>query len=111
MQCREKASENGLSIAALIFSILSVLTLWIPFAGTPFAVLALVFALLSRGGKKMNSMSVISVVITLVGVLLSFLIMAGIFVYLIKAMGVMDPEELQQLLNGLLRQYGQGGGL
>lgn len=109
MPYQEKAEAGGLAAAALVFAIISVVTAWIPFAGFPCAVLSFVFALLSRGGKKMSTMAAVAVVIALIGLIVGVVLFLGVWTFFLRSLGVFGPDQMLRLFNGILRMGLSGG--
>ena len=109
MQIQEKAEANGLATAALVFAIISVISSWLPVFGIPCAVLSFVFALLSRGGKKMCTEAVVAVIVAAVGAIIGLTLFFAIFSFLLRSIGVFGPEQMQRIFGGILRLGLEGG--
>lgn len=109
MPYQKKAEAGGLAIAALVFAILSAVTAWLPFVGLPCAVLAFVFALLSRGGKKMSTEAAVAVVIALVGIVIGLVIFLSIWGFFLRTLGAFGTDGVFRMFNGILRRGFAGG--
>lgn len=109
MQIQEKAEANGLATAALVFAIISVMTAWLMVLGIPCAVLSFVFALLSRGGKKMCTEAVVAVIVAAVGAIIGLTLFFAIFSFLLRSIGMFGPEQIQRMFGGILRLGLEGG--
>ena len=109
MPYQQKAEAGGMAAAALVFAILSAVTAWLPFAGVPCAVLSFVFALLSRGGKKMSTMALVAVIIALIGLVVGIVLFLAVWTFLLRSLGVFGPDQMLRLFNGILRMGSSGG--
>lgn len=66
-----RAETNGMSIAGLVFGILSLLVCWTVVLAPFMAGLAMTFACLSRGDKKMCGLSIATVVMAIISILVA----------------------------------------
>lgn len=96
--------SNGLAIASLIMGILSLTTTCCIYAAIPFASLAIIFSLLSRGGEaKLDSKSMVGLLLGIIGLILTILVFVYMFIFSISYYGGLD--NLLQYSNELTNQY------
>ena len=75
MNSDTKSEVNGLSIAGLVFGILAIITCWMV-VFVPFnAGMAITMSCLSRGGKKMNGISITGCVLAGISLFIAVLLM------------------------------------
>ena len=91
-------TSNGLSVAALVLSIVGVLTML--FGGSVvLGSLAILLALLSRGSGRMSGQAKAAVGIGIVSIVLGILLLVGIFVY------VFTSSDAQEMYRDYMRYY------
>ena len=91
-------TSNGLSVAALILSIIGVLTMM--FGGSVvLGSLAILLALLSRGSGRMSGQAKAAIGISIVSIALGILLLIGMFVY------VFTSSDAQEMYRDYLRYY------
>ena len=91
-------TSNGLSVAALILSIIGVLTMM--FGGSVvLGSLAILLALLSRGSGRMSGQAKAAIGISIVSIALGVLLLIGMFVY------VFTSSDAQEMYRDYLRYY------
>lgn len=91
-------TSNGLSVAALILSIIGVLTMM--FGGSVIlGSLAILLALLSRGSGRMSGQAKAAIGISIVSIALGILLLIGMFVY------VFTSSDAQEMYRDYLRYY------
>lgn len=91
-------TSNGLSVAALILSIVGVLTMM--FGGSVvLGSLAILLALLSRGSGRMSGQAKAAIGISIVSIALGILLLIGMFVY------VFTSSDAQEMYRDYLRYY------
>ena len=91
-------TSNGLSVAALILSIIGVLTMM--FGGSVvLGSLAILLALLSRGSGRMSGQANAAIGISIVSIALGILLLIGMFVY------VFTSSDAQEMYRDYLRYY------
>ena len=91
-------SSNGLSVAALVLSIVGVLTML--FGGSVvLGSLAILLALLSRGSGRMSGQAKAAIGISIVSIALGILLLIGMFVY------VFTSSDAQDMYRDYLRYY------
>ena len=91
-------TSNGLSVAALILSIIGVLTMM--FGGSVvLGSLAILLALLSRGSGRMSGQAKAAIGISIVSIALGILLLIGMFVY------VFTSSDAQDMYRDYLRYY------
>ncbi len=91
-------TSNGLSVAALILSIIGVLTML--FGGSVvLGSLAILLALLSRGSGRMSGQAKAAVGISIVSIVLGILILVGAFIY------VFTSSDAQEMYRDYLNYY------
>lgn len=86
MRYREKAENGALSVAALVFAILSLLSVFFFVSSVPAAFLGILFACLSRGGKKMSGMAVAAVIISAAAIFIALVIVGAMLYTLLGQM-------------------------
>ena len=94
MEIHEKAAPNGMSLAAFIFGILTLLgscTIALPVFTAP---LTVTFALLSRGNKRMNTQAFTGLLLAVFGLAIGLIV----FVLVLLIIG----GSIAALANGLL---------
>ncbi|MBQ1424320.1 MAG: hypothetical protein IIY96_07765 [Lachnospiraceae bacterium] len=113
---QSKAAPNALSTASLVFGILALLTS-ITVVAVPFmASMAIMFAWLSRGNKRMNGRAVAGNVMAIVSIVLGIVVLVAVLLAAVSwlhgaASGAMMPELLQPYLEPLMPYlYGIGIG-
>ena len=91
-------TSNGLSVAALVLSIVGVLTMM--FGGSVvLGSLAILLALLSRGSGRMSGQAKAAIGISIVSIALGILLLIGMFVY------VFTSSDAQEMYRDYLRYY------
>ena len=91
-------TSNGLSVAALVLSIVGVLTMM--FGGSVvLGSLAILLALLSRGSGRMSGQAKAAIGISIVSISLGILLLIGMFVY------VFTSSDAQEMYRDYLRYY------
>lgn len=91
-------TSNGLSVAALVLSIVGVLTMM--FCGSVvLGSLAILLALLSRGSGRMSGQAKAAIGISIVSIALGILLLIGMFVY------VFTSSDAQDMYRDYLRYY------
>lgn len=91
-------TSNGLSVAALVLSIVGVLTML--FGGSVvLGSLAILLALLSRGSGRMSGQAKAAIGISIVSTALGILLLIGMFVY------VFTSSDAQEMYRDYLRYY------
>ncbi len=91
-------TSNGLSVAALVLSIVGVLTML--FGGSVvLGSLAILLALLSRGSGRMSGQAKAAIGISIVSIALGILLLIGMFVY------VFTSSDAQDMYRDYLRYY------
>ena len=91
-------TSNGLSVAALVLSIVGVLTMM--FGGSVvLGSLAILLALLSRGSGRMSGQAKAAIGISIVSIALGILLLIGMFVY------VFTSSDAQDMYRDYLRYY------
>ena len=91
-------TSNGLSVAALVLSIIGVLTMM--FGGSVvLGSLAILLALLSRGSGRMSGQAKAAIGISIVSIALGILLLIGMFVY------VFTSSDAQEMYRDYLRYY------
>lgn len=91
-------TSNGLSVAALVLSIVGVLTMM--FGGSVvLGSLAILLALLSRGSGHMSGQAKAAIGISIVSIALGILLLIGMFVY------VFTSSDAQDMYRDYLRYY------
>lgn len=91
-------TSNGLSVAALVLSIVGVLTML--FGGSVvLGSLAILLALLSRGSGRMSGQAKAAIGISIVSITLGILLLIGMFVY------VFTSSDAQDMYRDYLRYY------
>lgn len=91
-------TSNGLSVAALVLSIVGVLTML--FGGSVvLGSLAILLALLSRGSGRMSGQAKAAIGISIVSIALGILLLIGMFVY------VFTSSDAQEMYRDYLRYY------
>ena len=91
-------TSNGLSVAALVLSIVGVLTMM--FGGSVvLGSLAILLALLSRGSGRMSGQAKAAIGISIVSNALGILLLIGMFVY------VFTSSDAQEMYRDYLRYY------
>lgn len=91
-------TSNGLSVAALVLSIVGVLTMM--FGGSVvLGSLAILLALLSRGSGRMSGQAKAAIGISIVSIALGILLLIGMFVY------VLTSSDAQEMYRDYLRYY------
>ena len=99
-----KAEKNGLSLASFVFGILAVLGSFVVVPTPFFASMAICFAWLSRGKKKMNwqaaAGNVLAVVSILISIAIVLLLIAALITYLRDYVS-QHATELAPILDGL----------
>ena len=104
---QSKAAPNALSTASLVFGILALLSS-ITVVAVPFmASMAIMFAWLSRGNKRMNGRAVAGNVMAIVSIVLGLVVLAAILLAAVSwlhgaARGAMMPELLQPYFEELM---------
>lgn len=78
-----KASSNGLSLASLIFGILAVLGSFMMFTTPIFSGLAITFAWLSRGDKKLSNQAIAGNILAIIAIVISLIIFIILLFYMI----------------------------
>lgn len=84
----EKQEVNGLGIAGLLFGVFSLLFSALVFPVPLFGGLSVTFSLLSRGGKKMNTIATVGIVLTIVSVAVALAAAAVMIVYMGDILGL-----------------------
>lgn len=74
MDKKAKAETNGLAVASLIFGILTLLTCWTVVLPVSQALLAFMFALLSRGNKKKCGVAKAGTLLAVIGLVFALVI-------------------------------------
>ncbi len=91
-------TSNGLSVAALVLSIVGVLTML--FGGSVvLGSLAILLALLSRGSGRMSGQAKAAIGISIVSIVLGILLLAGALIY------VFTSSDAQEMYRDYLRYY------
>lgn len=91
-------TSNGLSVAALVLSIVGVLTMM--FGGSVvLGSLAILLALLSRGSGRMSGQAKAAIGISIVSIALGILLLIGMLVY------VFTSSDAQEMYRDYLRYY------
>lgn len=91
-------TSNGLSVAALVLSIVGMLTMM--FGGSVvLGSLAILLALLSRGSGRMSGQAKAAIGISIVSIALGILLLIGMFVY------VFTSSDAQEMYRDYLRYY------
>lgn len=91
-------TSNGMSTAALVLSIVGILTML--FGGSVIlGSLAILLALLSRGSRPMNGQAKAAITISIVGIVLGIIVIIGMFVY------VFTSSDAQELYRDYLHYY------
>lgn len=91
-------TSNGLSVAALVLSIVGLLTML--FGGSVvLGSLAILLALLSRGSGRMSGQAKAAIGISIVSIALGILLLIGMFVY------VFTSSDAQEMYRDYLRYY------
>lgn len=91
-------TSNGLSVAALVLSIVGVLTML--FGGSVvLGSLAILLALLSRGSGRMSGQAKAAIGISIVSIALGILLLIGMLVY------VFTSSDAQEMYRDYLRYY------
>ena len=78
-----KASSNGLSLASLIFGILAVLGSFMMITTPIFSGLAITFAWLSRGDKKMSNQAIAGNILAFIAIAISLILLTILLFYMI----------------------------
>jgi hypothetical protein len=103
-QGNASSRSNGLATAALVFAILSLLGGMIFYFSVPCAMLAILFALLSRGNGKMFSRCKAAIVLGIVGAVSSIIMTVGTF-YLVLTDPTMKSQ-FEYLFNSYSEEFG-----
>lgn len=84
----EKQEVNGLGIAGLLFGVFSLLFSALVFPVPLFGGLSVTFSLLSRGGKRMNTIAMVGIALTIVSVAVALAAAAVMIVYMGDILGL-----------------------
>lgn len=102
---RNKRSA-GFATASLVLGILSLVTCCCIYSALPFGALAIIFALLSRGGEMtLDSRGMAGLGLGIAGLVLTIVIFIIMFIYTVSFYGGFD--EFMQYTNELAEQYMQ----
>lgn len=91
-------TSNGMSTAALILSIVGILTMLVG-GSVILGSLAILLALLSRGSRPMNGQAKAAITISIIGIVLGIVVIIGMFVY------VFTSSDAQELYRDYLHYY------
>lgn len=78
----EKQEVNGLGVAGLLFGVFSLLFSALVFTVPLFGGLSITFSLLSRGGKRMNTIAMVGIVLTIVSAVVALAAAAVMIIYM-----------------------------
>jgi hypothetical protein len=96
----------GFATASLVLGILSLVTCCCIYSALPFGALAIIFALLSRGGEMtMDSRGMTGLGLGIAGLVLTIVIFIIMFIYTVSFYGGFDA--FMQYTNELAEQYMQ----
>ena len=96
----------GFATASLVLGILSLVTCCCIYSALPFGALAIIFALLSRGGEMtMDSRGMTGLGLGISGIVLTIVIFIIMFIYTVSFYGGFDA--FMQYTNELAEQYMQ----
>ncbi len=96
----------GFATASLVLGILSLVTCCCIYSALPFGALAIIFALLSRGGEMtMDSRGMTGLGLGIAGLVLTIVIFIIMFIYTVSFYGSFDA--FMQYTNELAEQYMQ----
>ncbi len=99
-----KAEYNGLSVASFVFGILAVLSSFVLVLTPFFAPLAITFAWLSRGNKKMNWQAVAGNTLAILSILISFVV-CGVLIFFMFDQIVKFLQGNSQSVEQILQQF------
>lgn len=98
--------SEGLATASLVMGILSLTTTCCLYAALPFGALAIIFALLSRGGEmRLDGKGTAGLALGIIGLVITVVIFILMFIYTIYYYG--GFEEFMEYSNQLTEQYMQ----
>lgn len=98
--------STGFTIAALVLGILSIATCCCIYSALPFGALAILFALLSRGGEmKMNDRALAGLGLGIAGLVIAVAVFVLMFIFTVNSYGGFDA--FIQYSNELAEQYMQ----
>ncbi|MCI5492938.1 MAG: hypothetical protein MR425_02275 [Lachnospiraceae bacterium] len=101
----EKRSQ-GMAIAAIVMGIISIATSCCIYAAIVTGALAIIFALLSRGGEmKMDTKGKTGLILGILGLVITIALYGFTFVYMIHSLGSLD--KLMEYSNQITEQYMQ----
>lgn len=98
--------STGFAIASLVLGILSIATCCCIYSALPFGALAILFALLSRGGEmKMNERALVGLGLGIAGLVIAITAFVFMFIFTVNSYGGFDA--FMQYSNELAEQYMQ----
>ena len=125
MDKKAVSETNGLAVASLIFGVLTILTCWTMVLPVPQALLAFMFALLSRGNRRSCGVAKAGALLAVIGLVLTMFVVAAFGRWLVQLYTSVPMAEdvtknvlnevqgflnsIEIFLNGLLN--GAGGAL
>lgn len=111
MDKKQRAETNALSIASLVFGIISLLISWTVIFNIPCAFLTFMFSLLSRGNRKLSGLAAAGTVMGIISLIVGAAALASVLYTLAQYSGNMliDFDRFLEEIRQLLQQTGIGG--